>query len=80
MSRAFTRAQVEAMSPEEVAANLDDINAWVEAGAVDGQAPLELKRPDGHVFTRAEIAAMSPEAVVANTEAISGQLAAGGIV
>lgn len=79
--KAFTRAQIEAMRPEELAADLDDINSWVAAGAVDGQAPGPLKRPEGHQFTRAEVEAISrrPEEFEANRDAINAQLAAGGI-
>lgn len=77
MARAFTRAQLAAMSPEEMAAQVDEVNEWLAAGGIDGQAPPPLKRPEGHQFTRAEIDSMTPEAVVANTDAISLQLAAG---
>lgn len=75
MSRAFTRAEVTAMSQEEAAANIDAINGWVAAGAVDGQAPPERKTQ----FTRAELDAMSPEQAAEHVDAINAQLASGGI-
>jgi hypothetical protein len=79
MSRAFTRAEIEAMRPDELAANADAISAWAAAGAVDGQAPMPLKRPEGHQFTRAEVEAISrrPEEFEANRDAVNAWLAEG---
>lgn len=78
MGRAFTRAQLAGMRQEDAAAQVDDINAWAAAGAVDGQAPVSLRRPDGHRFTAAEISAMPVAEFEANKDLIDGWLAAGG--
>ncbi|RZU31158.1 hypothetical protein [Blastococcus saxobsidens] len=79
MSRAFTRAELDAMGPQELADNADAISAWAAAGAVDGQAPPDIKRPDGHVFTREELSTLTVAEFDANADAIHRQLAAGTI-
>lgn len=79
MGRAFTRAQVAAMGPDELQTNLADINAWTTAGAIDGQAPADLRRPEGHVWTRPEVEALTQAELEANLDAINEQLSAGGI-
>lgn len=78
MSRAFTRAEVAAMTPDQVAANLADVNEWVGAGQPEGQAAPSLRRPAGHTFTAAEVSAMGQAEFEANRDLIDAWLAAGG--
>lgn len=76
MSRAYTRAQLAAMRPDDLAAQADEINEWAAAGAVDGRPPPE--RPER--LTVEQVAAMTPEQVAANLDAVNASLADGAAV
>ncbi|MDP5184789.1 hypothetical protein QOZ88_19320 [Blastococcus sp. BMG 814] len=70
MSRAFTRAQIDTMGPQELAANADAINAWAAAGAVEGQAPPT----PATTFTVEQLQAMSAEEMAVNIDAVNASL------
>lgn len=70
MSRAFTRADLAGMRQEDVAAQLDDVNAWVAAGAVDGQGPPAAPTS----FTSEQLRTMTAEEMAANIDAVNASL------